>query len=43
LKQSNNYENLEKEKEYNLLGVRSYGGGCFFREIKLGKDIQAIK
>jgi len=43
LRQSNQYENLQNDTEYNLLGVRSYGGGCFFREQKLGKDIQAKK
>jgi hypothetical protein len=38
---SKKYELLESEKEYKLLGVKSYGNGCFFREEKLGKNIKA--
>lgn len=41
LKSIKRVEQLLDSKEYNLLGVRSYGQGVFHRETKKGKNIKS--
>ncbi len=41
LTQVKRIEILQPNKEYNLLGVRSYGLGIFHRETKKGNDIKS--